>query len=195
MTERSIGRMGFARTPEWTVWTPHSGAQAADEAAASVTATEEGRARVAAAIREGDRDLASLSGLTTAGIWVPDPAAGIPSGFMFAGVVRGDETTPDAASYAEGLRATRTPRGVKVFDRGVAEVDVAAGPAVVEVEIAVPRRSRHVVSSVTWMIFPRGYVDTARMYFRTPFPDLLEALVDEARVMADEIVLEPAGQA
>lgn len=194
MSGDTIGRMGFAHPPEWATWLPHSGAEVADQIASLVTTTEEGCARVAAEIRSCQRELAAVPGLTQAGIWVPDPSDGLPSGFMFASMVSGDETIPSPAAYANHLRAAKAPRGVRIFDHGVTEANVALGPAVVEVEIAAPRRGRQVVSSVTWMVFPTGYTDAVRMYFRTPYPDLLEPLADEARIMVDELVLEPAGE-
>lgn len=184
-----IGRFWYSTSPTWGTWSPHEGDQQADEVAAEVTETAAGRSRVASIIRERDNDIARIPLLVGAATWVPDPAAGLPMAFMFSGLVRGDQTTPTAASYLAEATTRKPERGAKRFDHDAALIDLPIGPAVVEVAISAPKRSRSVVCTVDWMAFPTGFSDTIFLHYQTPFPELLDSLQDEAEAVAHSLVV------
>jgi hypothetical protein len=186
MTGR-IDKAGYSRTAQWVTWIPHRGAATADEAAAEATTTPEARTAVAAWIRSTDLRVGQIKGVFRAAGWVPEPTGGVVA-LLVATIVRG-EPGLDAAAYKAKSEKAKIPRGVKMFDRAVLGFDLPSGRAVVEVEISASRRQPRVDHSVIWTVFPEGVVDAVRMHFRTSHSDLLDALADDARVMAETVVV------
>ncbi len=191
MVPAPIGRVDLAPSLAWVSWTPHAGPEQADDVAAVAADTDEGRRRIADAVRDEDAGIARLANLSVAALWVPDRVAADPVAFLYAGPVR-DPGSATAVEYATVQRTSGRQR-LKTLARVVEETTVPAGPAVVTIEVRLGWRPRRVVSSVSWMIFPTDLAGAVRLVARTTREEAFEDLAGEVRAVAEELVIEEAG--
>jgi hypothetical protein len=124
---------------------------------------------------------------------VPDRASGEVCGVLVAELLVGVPTGDDPVG--EFLRlVARAPknRGERTFEYSVARADLPAGPAAIQSRTWSDKASRTVRSSITWTVVAPGAVEAVGAEFSTTSPVMLEALVDQAVVVMESLVLEIA---
>ena len=134
-----------------------------------------------------------------AAVWVPDRSTGVALATAQLELLTGP-LDRDASwdLMLERAKAFTPQRGFKVFDRAVEVLTLPAGPAIGAVTVLAehhgrlfgrPSRPEPVQTCVDITVFPPGSSDVLCLELRTFESDLLDALGDAARVIAQTITV------
>lgn len=134
---------------------------------------------------------ATATGLVTAvALWVPDANPRTAQAVMRAELRTGDPAQPLSHEALLHARTNDPLWGYHVTDRSVIALGVPAGPAVAEVTILAQRRGflgRRLAppqARILYSVTPPGSYDVAELELVTHDPQLLDALVEQARTIA-----------
>ena len=189
--------MGFP--PGWFGWEVGQGEDRANAIAERAADGAEAQALVRHGVVSFDALCRQQGVFYAAAVWVPDRSTGgcpaLASLELLTGPTDRDASFEDALRLAQ---AGRSARGFTVFDRGVQEMDLPAGPAICEVTVLAEKRPRFarrggadpVESRVEITVFPPGCSDILRLQVVTRETDLLEALAEAARTMAESLTVD-----
>jgi hypothetical protein len=177
-------------TSSWATWHPHHGAAAADEVAQRLADTPDGRDRVEKAVLALDAGLPP-GPVLTAGLWVPDRAAGEPVATVIAEILVG---VPAVAEPVEDfiLSNQKAPRrrGLKTFSYAASVADLPAGPAGVRQWQWAEKSDGIVVCQSIWTVIPAGASEAVQVTFTTRVPAMVDALDVEAWFSAQSLTVE-----
>jgi hypothetical protein len=183
---------------QWASWTPGEGASRADDVAARLGTTPEARDRVREAVHVFDQRMPLTEALCLLGaLWVPDRSSGEAWALLLVDLlVSEDPSDPvTAADYLAMAAPTPKRRGLKVLDYSSAAATVAAGPAVIQVEVSGNRWRRDFTSTIVWTVFPPGSHEALRLSFTSPEPAVSSAFSDEAAAVAHALSITLVGTA
>ncbi|MGV8967388.1 MAG: hypothetical protein ACOH2F_14045 [Cellulomonas sp.] len=182
-----VDTFDLGTSDRWASWTPGDGVAGAEGAAALLGSTPPAQARVREAIEVFDRRMPLDRAMCLMGaLWVPDASSGEPWAFLLVDLLvstdPGDPVT--AEDYLFMTSKAPKQRGLKVFDYSAAAATVAAGPAVIQVEVSATKKERDVTSTVVWTVFPPGSHEAVRLSFSSPAPAVSEAFSEETSAVA-----------
>lgn len=184
---------------DWVKWPVGEGPARADELAERAADGPAAQELVRHAVNGLDA-LSQLGGVFfVAALWVPDRSTGASLATAQLELLTGP--LDEDASWdrmLERARAFTPQRGFKVFDRAVEVLTVPAGPAIEAVTVLAehhprlfgrPARPEPVQTRVDITVFPPGCSDVLCLELRTFESDLLDALGEAARVVAETITV------
>lgn len=189
MTARPVLDCRIAVPEDWTSWPPGEAEQRMREVVDPHVTTEAARAALESAVLWIDQHNAQ-DGLFTLGLWVPDPATGVPAGVLtgvLADVVPGPD--PAAALFASARRPPRG-HGLKVLHYDKSLSRVTAGPAVLELATIATKPTREIVAHAIWTIVPPGSDSAIVLTVRTSDLPLTESLVAQSVLIAQSIEVD-----
>ena len=127
------------------------------------------------------------------GVWVPDRSEPEVAGLVTMDLILPDGNRPLTRGYYRSLIDPDRRRGHTVYGRGVDELDVPAGPALLVQEVisrpdegSFPARST-LQENVIYTVFPPGCRDALELAFATPVLHLGDALAADAASVVDTL--------
>lgn len=184
---------------DWVKWQVGEGPSREDELAVKAADGPEAQDLVRHAVNGLDA-LCQLGGaFFVAALWVPDRSTGVSLATAQFELLTGPLDRDASWDMMWERASTYAPqRGFKVFDRAIEELTLPAGRAIGEVTVLAenhrrllgrPSRPEPVQMRVDITVFPPGSSDVVCLELRTFESDLLDALGDAARVIAQTITV------
>lgn len=122
------------------------------------------------------------------GVWVPDARDPAVRGVMLLDLLVGDTAGPSLTPEIYQEMGEADMSGVEVQWKELEETTIAAGRCLVQREVSKPRRMP-LQYRILWTVFPPGSVDAAQFTFTTPHLLLVDALTQDAAVIAGTLAV------
>jgi len=188
-THRNLVDCRVTLPEHWTSWPPGDAATRLRDVVDPLVDGEEARETLESAVLWCDEHN-EQDGLFTLGLWIPDPATGVPAGVL-TGVLAAVPPGPDPAGTLLAM-ARRPPRGhgMKVlhYDKSLSRVN--AGPAVLELATIATKATREIVAHAIWTIVPPGSDSAVVLTVRTSDLALTQSLVAQSTLIAQSVEVD-----